>query len=67
MKNLISKLFRPVIAEEVQKAVDLIRNQDADNTERLARLMLDIKGNNLTLESRAFLMKLNIHPDEFSK
>lgn len=75
MKNLIFKVLKPMVDKKVddiigKKAEEIIKNvieAEFKYTANIARLIIDAKKDSLSLESRAFLMRLNINPDEFNK
>ena len=67
MKDKIRKFIADIISSEIGENFYKLREVELKHTADLARLMIDCKNNNLSLRSRDFMMRMNIHPNEFTK
>jgi hypothetical protein len=64
MKKYLIKIIREALWD-VEDRINDHKKMNLNNTSDLAQLIIDSRNNNLTLRSRDFLMRMNIHPDEF--
>lgn len=63
----IKKFIYNIVVDATQEIEIRQRENLLNHTADLARLIIDCKNNNLSLQSRAFICRMNIHPDTFNK
>ena len=63
--KIIKKFIYDIVVDATQELERRQRETSLNHTADLARLLIDCKNNKLSLQSRAFICRMNINPKDF--